>query len=127
MPTLVRQRLTSVAGSVKDTPSTRMVPLSMVSRPFSVRSKVLLPDPDGPTTTMTSPLFSWQSTPSSARCGGCPSRLNVLVTAWTSSKASATDAPRKPRLSGLSKKVSQFTLEFRIVNFFPESPLRHNP
>ena len=74
MPTSVRQRLTSVAGSVSETPSTRMAPLSMLSRPLSVRSKVLLPDPEGPTTTMTSPRPSWQSMPSNARCGACPSR-----------------------------------------------------
>jgi len=63
-----------VAGSVSDAPLTRIVPLSMLSRPFRVRSKVLLPEPDGPTTTITSPRSSWQSMPSSARCGGCPSR-----------------------------------------------------
>ena len=74
MPTSVRQRLMSVAGSVRDTPSTVMAPLSMVSRPLSVRSSVLLPEPDGPTTTMTSPRRSSQSMPASARWAGCPSR-----------------------------------------------------
>ena len=67
MPTSVRQRLTSVAGSVSETPSTRMVPLSMRSSPLRVRRKVLLPEPDGPTTTSTSPRSRRQSMPASAR------------------------------------------------------------
>ena len=73
MPTSVRQRLMSVAGSVRDTPSTVMAPLSMVSRPLSVRSGVLLragrADHHHDLARRSS-----QSMPASARWAGCPSR-----------------------------------------------------
>src|SRR2546423_6793482 len=44
-------------------PSMAMVPSVMSSRPASMRSKVDLPQPDGPTSTMNSPSSIWKSMP----------------------------------------------------------------
>ena len=44
------------AARARNSPSTAMLPSSMVSRWFRQRRKVLLPEPDGPITATTSPL-----------------------------------------------------------------------
>ena len=41
--------------SLTGCPSTRMVPSVISSRPATMRSAVVLPQPDGPTSTMSSP------------------------------------------------------------------------
>ena len=41
--------------SLTDCPSTRMVPSVISSRPATMRRAVVLPQPDGPTSTMSSP------------------------------------------------------------------------
>src|SRR5437763_893553 len=51
-------------------------PLSTGSSPASMRSAVVLPEPDGPTRTMNSP--SWMSRSSASTAGGAP-LLNTLV------------------------------------------------
>src|SRR6195952_205368 len=50
---------------MRSVPSTA-VPSDAVSRPDAMRSSVLLPHPDGPTTVTNSPRFTTRSTPCSA-------------------------------------------------------------
>ena len=57
MPTSLRSASSRFRSSQTSMPSTTMRPLSCFSRRFSVRSKVLLPEPDAPTMTVTSPAL----------------------------------------------------------------------
>src|SRR5438105_8756368 len=54
----------------------RIRPSETFSSPASMRSAVVLPEPDGPTRTMNSP--SWMSRSSASTAGGAP-LLNTLV------------------------------------------------
>ena len=55
MPIRVRRRGRSVPRAPTDMPSTRMLPCWNDSSPFMHFTSVLLPDPDGPQITTTSP------------------------------------------------------------------------
>ncbi len=57
MPTSARSASSAFWSSPTSMPSTTMRPLSCFSRRFSVRSKVLLPEPDAPMITATSPAL----------------------------------------------------------------------
>src|SRR5262245_58505369 len=54
------------AISVTSRSPTKIAPASTSSRPASIRSAVVLPDPDGPTRTMNSPSSIWRSSESTA-------------------------------------------------------------
>src|SRR4030095_11138620 len=56
MPICARRRVRLVFGSPTETPLTSTSPRSNGSRPLTVLINVLLPEPDGPHTTTTSPL-----------------------------------------------------------------------
>ena len=57
MPTSLRISRRFFLVSSRGMPSTTMVPLSMSSRPLRQRRNVDLPEPEGPMTTTTSPLW----------------------------------------------------------------------
>ena len=59
MPTWERSLDRLVFASASPTPLTMILPCWMVSRPLTQRISVLLPEPEGPHTTTTSPLFTW--------------------------------------------------------------------
>src|SRR5262249_55650055 len=58
MPMCARRRVRLVFGSPTETPFTSTSPFWKGSRPLTVLISVLLPEPDGPHTTTTSPLFT---------------------------------------------------------------------
>src|SRR5688572_4221125 len=62
IPTRVRSRGRFTPGFAIDSPSTTRSPSSIGSRPFTQRISVLLPDPDGPHTTTTSPRATLSAT-----------------------------------------------------------------
>ena len=69
IPTSVRSltRFTP-PGAVMDLPCTRISPFWMGSRRLTQRMSVLLPEPEGPQTTMTSPASTLRSTSTSTWC-----------------------------------------------------------
>src|ERR1700752_4802967 len=77
-------------------PSRCTVPLSISVSPAIIRSRVDLPQPDGPTKTMNSPFSIDRSTPLMARC--VPNRFSTL---FNSRKGMADDSSRY-RLSCLT-------------------------
>ena len=58
MPSSERMRVSSRPSCGSGSPSMRISPESMVSRRLMVRHMVDLPEPEGPTTTSTSPLWT---------------------------------------------------------------------
>ena len=71
MPTSARTLLMSVLGSSTSTPSMKTWPESDISSRLRQRSRVLLPEPEGPITTTTSPAEIDTDTSTSAftSCG----------------------------------------------------------
>ena len=59
MPMRERSLARLVLGSPTETPSTVIVPFWKGSSAFTHLMRVDLPEPDGPHTTMTSPLSTW--------------------------------------------------------------------
>jgi hypothetical protein len=75
-PTLSWRNAVSRAGlnELISTPSTVTVPLVAVSRPPAMEHKVVLPDPDGPTSATSSPASTVRSTASRATMSLSPRR-----------------------------------------------------
>jgi hypothetical protein len=69
----------SGAGPVTGLPPTVTDPWSWSRAPATIRSSVLLPQPDGPSRQTSSPARTSRSTPASATVR-LPARLNVLPT-----------------------------------------------
>ena len=88
-------------GSVSFTgwPSMRIVPSVTSSSPATMRSAVVLPHPDGPTSTISSPSAMDRSSPRTAMV---PSG-NCLV--MPSSTIAAIVTPHSPRLAGASAVI----------------------
>ena len=68
MPTSLRWRCKVFGSSVTATPSMVMVPLSCGSSRLMARSSVLLPEPEAPMMTVTSPVLKCVDTSRSTWC-----------------------------------------------------------
>src|SRR5947207_2023406 len=88
MPTRVRRAERLTPGCVSDSPRTMSSPSWIGSSAFTQRISVLLPDPDGPHTTTTSP--AWTARVISRRTWSFP---NHLVARLNSITASAIGVP----------------------------------
>jgi hypothetical protein len=82
MPMLRRTASMSTSTSVTSCPLTQILPLVGVSSRLMHRSRVDLPDPDGPMTHTTSPRSTWKSMPLSTSRDPkdlCSSRTSIAA------------------------------------------------
>src|SRR4029450_7513508 len=86
MPICARSRVRLVFGSPTEMPLTTTSPCWKGSRPLTVLISVLLPEPDGPHTTTTSPLFTAVEQP--FRTCTAPSPLLTFFISITGMRAS---------------------------------------
>src|SRR5262249_38221677 len=89
MPTRVRSRGRFTPERVIDSPSTTRSPSWIFSRPFTQRMSVLLPEPDGPHTTTTSPGVTASRMPLST-CS-LPYHLPTSLNSMTGAAATSDD------------------------------------
>src|SRR5579872_6715427 len=99
MPTLARKALSSVSGSMRPfstsrTPQISMLPPSATSSPLQQRNNVLLPEPEGPITTLTCWRRQSKSTPLST--ASAPKDL-VTPRAWMIGDASPFTQALRPQ------------------------------
>ena len=76
MPTLRRKASLSRFGVLISCPSTRIEPFWMSTSAFTQRSKVDLPDPDGPMMQTTSPFMTAMSMPDNVCVMNGPPRIS---------------------------------------------------
>ena len=89
-------------------PSTRTDPVSAVSKPATMRSAVVLPQPDGPSNATSSPgAISMDS----------PSRARVAPKARVRSRSSTLVPPRRPACPIVSAAVAAFPAVLVVISF----------
>ena len=103
IPMRARSLSTSASGSVISSPSTKIFPLVGVSSMLTQRSRVDLPDPDGPITQTTCPCATWKSMPLSTSLAP-----KYLWRSWTSMAAvGAVGAAVVGRVGGHQRALSE--------------------